>query len=246
MSLIEMSLSTVVKRQYSFKLKSYVRVFSSMIVMQILGILFSLNGTGGFSGGSNSVNIDGTYYTADTVIFLTLMWAFMTALLITTKAYRYDDFTFVTNRAASHLSNMLFLLTSSVFGGLMAVLSGFLIKDIIYYFFHTPLLKGADNHTLSIFLTSVFATCLYALLVSACGYFFGTLIQIHKLFIVIVPGLIIGTSLINGGNDEVFARILKIFYGETSMFLFFIKIVITVGLLFVISMLISNRMEVKQ
>lgn len=57
----------------------------------------------------------------------------MTGILITTKAVRYDDFTFVSNRLSSNLANILFLLTASAIGGAAAVTAGFLLKIIAFF-----------------------------------------------------------------------------------------------------------------
>src|SRR6185437_4463337 len=116
MSLVEVNLSKVVKRQFSFKLRAYVGVFASLIAMQILGIFFSFLGASSSYFGGSSVSVSYTYYSADIVVGATMLWGFISAILITTKANRYDDFAFVTNRLSSNLSNMIFLIVASIIG----------------------------------------------------------------------------------------------------------------------------------
>lgn len=45
MSLTEVSLASVVIKQYKYKLKAYLGVFSSLVVLQILGVIFSFSGS---------------------------------------------------------------------------------------------------------------------------------------------------------------------------------------------------------
>ena len=103
MSLSRTSLMEVVKRQYLFKLKSFIQVFMTLVVLQLLAMLFSFNGVGMMGSSNGSVEMDIQYYSADIVVVFTMLWAFITAILITTKAYRNDDFAFVTNRLSSNL-----------------------------------------------------------------------------------------------------------------------------------------------
>lgn len=133
MSLSKANLMDVVKRQYVFKLKSYIQVFMTLVVLQLLAILFSFNGAGMMGSSNASVEVDIQFYSADIVVVFTMLWAFITAILITTKAYRNDDFAFVTNRLSSNLSNMIFLLTASILGATLAILSSYLMKVMMYF-----------------------------------------------------------------------------------------------------------------
>ena len=101
-----------VKKQYFFKLKANIDAFSSLVWIQLLAHLFSLGGVASMGMGGTNLSVDVKYYSADLVIGFTMLWAFVTAITITTKPYRNHDFTFVTNRLSSSLSNILFLLTA--------------------------------------------------------------------------------------------------------------------------------------
>src|SRR5699024_440427 len=113
------------------KLKANVGLFSSLIILQIFGILFSLGGIGQRGGSFYTIS----YYTADYMIIFTMIWAFMIAIQLMSKDYRDLDFTFVTNRLASHLANVLFLVTASIIGAITSLLSGYLSKVIVYFAF---------------------------------------------------------------------------------------------------------------
>ena len=123
MSLKTINLAETVKKQFVFKLKANIDVFSSLVWIQLLAILFSLNGVASMGMGGTNLSVDVKYYSADLVIIFTMLWSFVTAITITTKPYRNHDFTFVSNRLSSSLSNILFLLTASFIGSITATLS---------------------------------------------------------------------------------------------------------------------------
>ncbi|MCL6572744.1 MAG: hypothetical protein K6T88_13840 [Bacillus sp. (in: Bacteria)] len=249
MSLTKVSLTEVVKKQYAYKLKAYVQVFMTLVVLQLLAILFSYNGVGSMGSSSASLEIDVRYYSADIVVSFTMLWGFISAILITTKAYRNDDFFFVTNRLSSNLSNMLFLLTASLIGGVTAMLSTSLMKVIMYYFVGNSYETSANVLAAPVeLLVGLLATTLYVLLCCALGYIFGTLVQIHKVFVILLPGLYIGVMSLaaTNGTSNIVKTGYQFIFAEPSILLFIVKIIIISGLLFSSSFILSNRMEVKQ
>lgn len=248
MSLTRVRLIDVVKKQYLFKLKAYSQVFMSLIFIQLLAVLFSMNGVGGMGSSEGSFQIEIKYFSAALVVAFTMLWGFITAIIITTKAYRNDDFVFVTNRASSNLSNMVFLLTASMIGGITSMLSTYLIKVIVYYFFSDVSLKstsvmGAPNE----FLLGSFSTFLYIFLFCALGYLIGTLVQINKVFAALIPAAFFGGLIFDGlrGNEGVIAKVFAFFFTEPSLPLFIIKVIIAAGLLISFAFALSNRMEVR-
>ncbi|MBS4196861.1 hypothetical protein [Lederbergia citri] len=248
MSLIELSLSDVVKKQYKFKLRAFFGSFSSLAFMQLLGLLFSLGGSGGMGFSSEHYSIHISYYSAEMVIVFTLLWAFLTAILITAKAARFDDFSFVSNRISSNIANALFLVTASVIGGTSAILSGYLLRVITY--FTSDVQYGVNSGLLVApkeFFLGISATILYVLLFSSIGYMFGMLVQINKIFIVLLPCLIIGSWIFLGiTNEGMIKPIFDFIFRESVFSLFFIKIIGISGLLFAGAAALSNRMEVRK
>lgn len=245
MSLSRISLQQIVKKQVSYKLRAYIQVFLSLVFIQALGILFSFNGVGMMGTSSNTFEIDVHFYSADIVVVFTMLWAFITAILITTQAYRNDDFALITNRLTSNLSNMLFLLTASLVGGLTALLSSHVIRILMYFMGHTEYFitpTGASE-----WIIGFIATILYVLLCSAIGYFFGTLVQLHKIFAVLLPIAFLGILILGAGtmNETIIHKVFEFIFEESSLALFMVKIGVLVALLFSGSALMSNRMEVK-
>jgi hypothetical protein len=245
MSLLRISMQDVVKKQYAYKLRAYIQVFMSLVFIQVLGILFSFNGVGMMGTSSNTFDISVHFYSADIVVVFTMLWAFISAILITTQAYRNDDFAFITNRVSSNLSNMLFLLTISLVGGLTALLSSHVIRILMYVLGQSEYLYTPT--AVSEWIIGFIATVLYVLLFAAIGYFFGTLVQLHKIFAVLLPVLFIGILILGAGtmNEAIFRNVFEFIFEESSLALFIIKIGVLAALLFSGSALLSNRMEVR-
>lgn len=245
MSFVKTSLLEVVKKQYRYKVKAYKQVFMSLVFIQLLAVFFSFNGVGMMGSSSESIEIDIQFYSADMVIVFTILWAIITAILITTTAYRNDDFAFVTNRLSSNLSNMLFLLTASIVGGVTAMLSTSLMKIIMYFFGGHGYI--AANHSVLEVVIGYSSTILYILLFSGLGYFFGTLVQISKIFVVLIPGIFIGAGILGAESMgfEWVKSIYQFLFTEPSILLFVLKVLVVVILLFTGSIALSNRMEVR-
>jgi hypothetical protein len=245
MSLSRISIKDVIIKQYTYKLRAYIQVFMSLVIIQMLGILFSFNGVGMMGTSSNTFEIDVHFYSADIVIVFTMLWAFITAILITTQAYRNDDFAFITNRLTSNISNMLFLLTISMVGGLTALLSSHVMRILMILMGQTEYLYTPTNA--SDWIIGFIATVLYVLLCSAVGYFIGTLVQLHKVFAVLLPVAFIGILILGAGtmNETIIHNVFEFIFKEATLALFMVKIGVLAALLFSGSALMSNRMEVR-
>ncbi len=232
MSLSKPSMFDIVKKQYAYKLRAYIQVFMSLVFIQMLGILFSFNGVGMSGGGSNTLGVNVHYYSADIVVAFTMVWAIISAILITTQAYRNDDFVFITNRMSSNFSNILFLLTASIVGGITAIMSTYVMKVLMYVLGRTEYLSSPI--AASEMIIGFGATILYVLLGTAIGYFIGTLVQLNRVFVVLVPGVFIGMIVLGAGSMDggLLQAVFKFVFMESSFALFFIKIVILVILAF--------------
>lgn len=248
MSFSKMTFADVMKRQYVFKWKAYFGVFGSLAVIQLLGLLFSFTGVSSYGSGGENHSVNVTYYSADMVIVFTMLWAFSTAILITTRAYRDDDFAFVTNRLSSSLSNILFLLTASVIGGLTAWLSRFLLALILYYGFDYSFADGGYSFPAAgEMVMGIIAVFLYIVLFSALGYLTGMFVQVSKIFVVLLPAVLIG-SLILGARMTNYEGnpVFEFFFFESSYSLFLVKVIVTIILSFLLATVGFNRLEVRK
>lgn len=248
MSLIRPSLGDVVGKQYQFKMRSYHGMFSTLVLLQVVGILFSFLSGDQYSGGMNDIWINMRYYSGDTIIGFTFLWIFINGILITTRAYREEDFTFVTNRLSSHLANGLFIVTAGVIGGGTSVFSGFVVKAIIRYTAKEgTILAPEATLSLNVFLSGLFATILFMILCGVAGYLIGMIIQMHSGMVLVLPVLVMGFLWFAGsiGQSDILFRITEFYGAETSVLKLFVKIIVTVGLMFGFTMILSNRLEVR-
>jgi hypothetical protein len=246
MSLKTINLAETVKKQFVFKLKANIDVFSSLVGIQLLAILFSLNGVGSMGMGGTNLSVDVKYYSADLVIVFTMLWSFVTAITITTKPYRNHDFTFVSNRLSSSLSNILFLLTASFIGSITANLSGNLVKLLVSILFKQELFHFF-NGSLE-FVLGIGVTIIYVFFLSSIGYLIGTLVQVSKGFIILIPVLILGTIFLAASmhKEPLLIQIFQFYVLESSLLLFILKTLLTTVLFFIAAISLLNRMEVRR
>ncbi|SDN27312.1 hypothetical protein SAMN04488137_3869 [Fictibacillus solisalsi] len=247
MYLTEVSTWDMVKKLYRYKLNSYFGVFTSLVIIQILSILFSLNGTGSSGGSSDTFEYNMNIYSGTLILAFMMGWAFLVATLITTKAYRYDDSSFVSNRTASHFSNILFLFSASIIAGITVYFSYHLFLSVVSLFMKVRVVQ-ADTLTPIQLAQGITASVLYIFLFTSLGYLTGMLVQVQKFFVFVLPALFIGALIIDGNlSDEPRLLIsLGSFYGlETSFIVFVFKTLLTTGALYGVSILVSRRVEVR-
>jgi hypothetical protein len=246
MSLKTINLAETVKKQFVFKLKANIDVFSSLVGIQLLAILFSLNGVGSMGMGGTNLSVDVKYYSADLVIVFTMLWSFVTAITITTKPYRNHDFTFVSNRLSSSLSNILFLLTASFVGSITANLSGNLVELLVSILFKQELFHFF-NGSLE-FVLGIGVTIIYVFFLSSIGYLIGTLVQVSKGFIILIPVLLLGSIFLAASmhKEPLLIQIFQFYVLESSLLLFILKTLLTTVLFFIAAISLLNRMEVRR
>ena len=246
MSLKTINLAETVKKQFVFKLKANIDVFSSLVGIQLLAILFSLNGVGSMGMGGTNLSVDVKYYSSDLVIVFTMLWSFVTAITITTKPYRNHDFTFVSNRLSSSLSNILFLLTASFIGSITALLSGNLVKLLVSILFKQGLFHF---YTGSLeFVLGIGVSIIYVFFLSSIGYLIGTLVQVSKGFIILIPVLFLGSIFLAASmhKEPLLIQIFQFYVFESSLLLFILKTLLTTVLFFIAAISLLNRMEVRR
>lgn len=250
MSLNKVALEQVVRNQFIHKISAYSGVFISMIILQLIAMMFSLNGVGMSSGGSDFISYNLHYYSGNLVFVFTMLWVFIVSIIITSKAYRDEDFSFVSNRLSSDLSNFLFIILVSAIGTATALLSGYLIKIILIplqkidMFYYSPISMNMASY---VFVGILTAFC-YIFVCGAAGYFVGTLLRLSSLFKILVPVVFVAYTFLGGMISEVsgLATVVEFFYFESSLLTFVLKTALTVAILLGSSVLIFNRMEVRQ
>lgn len=248
MSLKESSLSSIVLKQYVYKLKGHSGLVYSLMFTQLIGLLLSMGPRAGSSSGSDFLSVSVRTYSADTIQIFSFVWMIVIASLLGSKAYRSMEFSLVTNRVSSHLSNILLLVTCSVFAGMTATLMS-VLQRIIMVFTLRPsefIFDGLRIAPADLFL-GIFVSSLYMLLLAAGAYLVRMIIELNKSFgillTIILVAFVFGTVRIFALHVENFIR----FYAsESSLGIFVLKVLFTVLVLFGLSIFTSNRMEVKR
>ncbi|MDD4168865.1 MAG: hypothetical protein PHD36_01150 [Desulfotomaculaceae bacterium] len=247
MSLTETSVFEAVKNQYLYKLKSRPGMFLAMAGVQVMALLFSLGGVSKYGMGSQYIDLSVKYFSSEMVVGFTFLWIFVVAVLITKKDYQNIDFTFVSNRLSSNLSNAAFLVTAALVGGVTAMLSGFLLRIIVYFNGSIYLLSQNFIVTPEVIFTGIAVTILYLLLLGSLGYFCGTLARLSQVFIVLLAGIFFGLMIFGGAGNQLPAllKVFDFFGGESSLTLLAVKVILTAGLFYACSVILSNRLEVR-
>ncbi|WP_210364192.1 hypothetical protein [Bacillus sp. REN3] len=248
MYLADVKMWEVVRKQVRLKLKSYRGMFTSLMIVQILAILISLSGEANQGGSIDNFEYDLRYYSGNMILAFTMIWAFISAIIMTTKAYRFDDYAFIANRLTSHIANVLFLIVASITGGMTTLFSTQVLKVI-------GLLKLDRDYLSSMvlsvpeFMAGLAATILYLFLFTAFGYLAGMLVQKNKLFLLLLPAVFFGSIFIEAFIPEqpaLIPDISKFFGGETSFWLFTLKVLLVSSITFGIAIFTTNRTEVRQ
>ncbi|MDD4334137.1 MAG: hypothetical protein PHY77_00830 [Desulfotomaculaceae bacterium] len=249
MSLTETSLFDAVRNQYLYKLKSRLGFFVAMAGAQVLALLFSLQGVSSYGMGAQYLDISVRYYSSNVVIWFTVLWIAIIAAKVTARDEQNIEFTFVSNRLSGNLANAAFLVTAALIGGITAILSGFLLRIIIYFNGNSYLLSQNFIATPDVVFTGMAVTVLYLLLFGSLGYFCGVLARLSKVFIVLLAGLFfVAVTGFAGTNPLLLATldyVYDFFRGESSLALLAIKALLTMVLLYVCSFMLSNRLEVR-
>jgi hypothetical protein len=242
MYLVKSDFMAVVKKQYMFKLQGFSKFFFIIIVTQILGMLFTLTNAGGTMGTSHetySLNID-IYSTLQVFIFTIAIVTFAT-ILINLKEYKDMDFTLVTNRISSNISNIGFLITLSLFGAVTSALSGVLTRTIKYFFIGSSKIAEVGFYLTPVeIMYSIGADFLYFILFSSLVYFCTVLTQKSNVFIVIILTVVVLLT-----QTPLFGNIIEFYVKENNFLIFMIKDLITAITFFLASVLVSNNMEVR-
>ncbi len=246
MYLVEPSLSDVVKKQISFKFKAYPSIWTSLLVVQLLALAL---GVGPFSSGSMSSDdmlvISHSEISSDLTSVFTIIWAMLTGFLLATTAYFNEAFAFTTNRISHHLSNIFILLFASTIAGVFVTLTGPLLKLVTFLRLDSLYSEPFD---LSVLLLQLGTAVFYMLLFSAFGYLLGSLFQRVIWIILLIIMLFLFFFFIFGSTSgqTIFEQIVQFFFSEHSFPLFVGKVSLTALLFFAISIVTTQKIEVRK
>ena len=245
MSLQEVSLYEVVRKQFVYKVKSYTGILQSLMVLQVIGLFIAASGSSGMTGGTRgSLNYSITFFSGTALTVMTILWIITNSILISTTAYKNDDFTFVSTRWSRHLANGIYIGFLAILGTLTSYL-GINVLKIVY-----QLLQIEAIYDLNLTYMEHFASLVtmfgYILLSGISAYFIGSILQFNKLFTIF--GIIAIVALITVFNSfnqvNFYYSIGKFILAEESILAFLIKIGSICILMFSASWFVNKNQEV--
>lgn len=245
MSLAAVSTGDVIRQQVIYKWYSYTDLLRSLIFLQVIAIIFSAIGTGGMGTSDDMFSLEVTTYSTNLVFAFTVFWLLITPAMITSKNYLYEDFSYVTTRFVTQISNAILLIAVVLIATTFTVMSSYLIYLIMALVNPAQYFPGLSTvgspGELFVGGAGMFG---YYLIAVAIGYLFGTLIKISKLFFVLIPILLVVPDLLEA---YFLYEFLNMFYvQESSILLFLIKAVITALAAYSVAILILNKREVRE
>jgi hypothetical protein len=242
MSLSQTNTGSIAIKQIAYKIKGF--SFISLAMIQLAVILFSASGIGMYGTGNGSMSITVKNYSSDVVIVCTIFWIFIMSMQLTKKQSKTIDFTLVSNRLSSSLSDLGFLILLCLIGAFTASLSGMLQRLVLYFAADsTTILESAFKIPLPVLFQGMAAAFFYMLLFSGIGYLFGMLIEVHKLFAFILPSLLFAFARVQSDH---LIRLIHLFTEETSVLAFSSKAVLCAVILFSFSFMLFEQMEVRE
>ncbi|AJD90037.1 hypothetical protein JMA_07200 [Jeotgalibacillus malaysiensis] len=245
MSLATVSTGDVIRQQVIYKWYSFTELLRSLVFMQVIAIIFSAIGTGGMGTSDDMFSLEVTTYSANIVFAFTLFWLLVTPAMITSKNYMYEDFSYVTTRLITQISNAIFFVAVTLIATVFTVLSSYLIYLIMSLTRPAQYFPGLSTvgspGELFIAGAGIFG---YYLIAVAIGYLFGALLKISKLFFVLIPMVLFVPGLLDA---YFFYEFLNMFYvQESSLLLFLFKAVLTALAGYGAAVLILNKREVRE
>lgn len=242
---VQTSFSWAVKTQFNYKMKAYKNIFGTLMIYQLIALLFSLAGQYNSTTFMNNLEISTNSYSGDVVLSFTMIWAFVMSFILSNRKGKDDLFSFVSDKLSHHFGNVLFIIVLSVAGAVTATLMGFVIRVVIAFYYGIGQIYLFETIAFSDVILAVFVAWIYQLLVFSIGYLIGELVQLHQSLMYIIPVLLIGLFIvtINLLHEPTF---ITFYIFENNLFIFVSKALITIVISWFIAMRVNERMEVRK
>ena len=244
MSLNEASLFDVVRKQIRFKMKSYTGIYHSLIILQILGLFVASMGEGSMSEPGFGRSISVQSFGSGPVVAVTALWLFINTLLLTTRAYREDDFTFVSTRWSRQLANFSFIAILATLGTATAFMGTNALKVILFWTIGELIML--NNLSFPSIVESLVVLFAYLVLIAAVAYTIGSIVQRRKWLGIGISLLFILFGTVSIGYDTTSINVLIYFFMiEPNFLVLILKLVSAISLLFLVSWMASDNQEVR-
>ncbi|MFC9542780.1 hypothetical protein ACFTQ7_23380 [Lysinibacillus sp. NPDC056959] len=173
-SLTNISLKAIVKKQVKWKAKLNISALSSLVIVQIIfGVLTSSSGSASSGYGHGNLDVRFSIYSLDTFLIVSAIWAFIVALLFTTKAYRVDDLSVISSRTSSAIANIFVMIMYSFIAVIIMISTYYLQVLGILLVEKESFVKEGLFISPATFILCFSSICLFG----AIGLLFGTSIK---------------------------------------------------------------------
>lgn len=239
-------------KKYLFKLRAYTGYFCGFFLAQILASILLLSVSKNADISSFIFNITMHTYSSQLILVLSVLWAFIISILISSQFIKNASFTLPGNRLSECCSDFVYIITGCLLGAISAALCSAAIRTELYFSFKDSVFVQGFYPSFTDLITVATATFLYMLAASAAGYFAGSLIRISKVFFVVIAVLLFilnytyftTANLVSGRS--VLAPLWHLLFKQRSLAIFAITMVVLSAALYLLSTFIANRTEVKR
>lgn len=225
------------KQLFRYRLRTQLHFVYYLLFFQLVGLAIM------FFGADNSFDINGglveSYASTNVTFSLSLLAFGLVAFLLSLQSQRSHFFAHVRTAKTEHYSAFLYLFTLCFIAAITSIATPY-FTTIFFYTSHSAVIHSdlPSNFTsVSGFLLSFGVALAYFILISALGYFIGSLIQISRFFIslLIFPFILFPT---------LFSNLLIFFMLESNQAIFFIKTIGISVLLLLGAIALLNKEEV--
>lgn len=231
------SLVKNITSQVKWKMVTYSNILTALIFVQFI---FSLNSAHSSMRGSglDSILVIQYIYSLDAVFMVSVISVLFIGITLAAKRLDHDNFSIPTTRFSANLSTIIFLGIVSFHATITAISTHYITL------FGKMLILDYDIILGNVFpdVTTFFSLYMILIFATAVGYFIGSIYKLSK-----VLAMIIGVSsfvfLLRYANTE-YSFFIWLF--DKSYNVFILKISILSFLLYSLSCIITNRMEVRR
>lgn len=247
MFLNKVSTLQIIRQQYQSKMSVMLAPnLLNLLLIQIIGIGWSFVSMYTTGTGNMLHSMTLKTYTGSATLVLTMLLLVFMALSLSNKSSRHQDFVFTTNRLTSDITNIMILLTFTVIGTIMSHFSLIIFRMLFYFTADGLLLQGAFLLTPAELGLNWLLTFSYTVLAMGAVYALNSLFVAYPLAGI---GLLLLFSLSVSTIERyfgTFSQVIEFFSQERCASLLILKLLLTGLGAFILSILMNNRLEVRQ
>lgn len=245
MSLNEMSLIDVVKKQLRLKFLSHHSIWLFLVGIQLVGILLSAVATSSGSSSSGNIYTTSHVYSSSFLLIMTYLWVVGTSIYLALESSNRMDYTYVTTRLSQFISNVIYLIFIAAIGAFTAYFASSLIPLVQRLFVNEIILN--TSFTFVEHIMNITGTFGYIFLFASLTYLVVVLFQFNRF---IPLGFLVLYSFENVllakiGADSLTLSLFIFFEGESSLSLFLLKAIGLSMILLAIAWFVNRSKEVR-